>query len=70
MLTVAPQEGRPECSILDLLVATSGEWVLSKVQAGNVNFTKMWEELGGIERHDRRCRWWAANLGKVAAALA
>lgn len=56
-------------SILDVLVARSGQWVFSKVQAGDVNFTKMWNDLGGMERHNRRRRWWNTNRDGVAAAL-
>jgi hypothetical protein len=55
--------------VLDRLVARSGEWVLSKVEAGDPNFTKMWNEFGGMERHDRRRQWWAAHRHRVAAAL-
>jgi hypothetical protein len=44
--------------------------VLAKVQAGDVNFTAMWVKLGGMERYDRRRRWWAANRDGIAAALA
>jgi hypothetical protein len=43
--------------------------VLSKIQAGDANFTKMWNELGGMRRHDRRRQWWVANRDRVAAAL-
>jgi len=56
-------------SILDGLVARSGAWVLSKVEAGDPNFTKMWNELGGMSRHDRRRQWWAANRHRVQSAL-
>ena len=57
-------------SILDDLVARSGNWVLSKVEGGDPNFIKMWNDLGGMGRHDRRRRWWAANRHRVQAALA
>jgi aminoglycoside phosphotransferase (APT) family kinase protein len=46
-------------SSLDLRIAQGGLWVLSKVQAGDTNFTKMWTEGGGMERYDRRRGWWA-----------
>jgi GNAT superfamily N-acetyltransferase len=56
-------------SILDHLVAQSGQWVLSKVNAGDPNFTKMWNELGGMERHTRRRQWWSTYRSRVADAL-
>ena len=55
--------------MLDRLVARSGEWVLTKVKAGDPNFMKMWNEHGGMERHDRRRQWWAADRSRVEAAL-
>jgi hypothetical protein len=61
---------RPELlSILDRLVAQSGEWFVSKVETGDPNFTKMWNELGQLSRHDRRRHWWAANRGRIEAAV-
>jgi aminoglycoside phosphotransferase (APT) family kinase protein len=56
-------------SVLDLLIERSGQWVLSKVDAGDPNFTKMWNELGGMERHTRRRQWWSTNRTRVATAL-
>jgi hypothetical protein len=29
----------------------------------------MWNESGGMERHDRRRQWWAAHRHRVEAAL-
>jgi hypothetical protein len=63
------QERAELLRVFDRLVARSGEWVLSKVKAGDPNFTKMWNESGGMERHDRRRQWWAAGRPRVEAAL-
>jgi hypothetical protein len=46
-------------SILDDLVARGGEFVLARVEAGDANFIAMWDQVGGMERFDRRRRWWA-----------
>jgi Phosphotransferase enzyme family len=56
-------------SFLDRRIAQGGQWVLSKVQAGDVNFTRMWNQGGGMDRYDRRRRWWATNRIRMVAAL-
>lgn len=56
-------------AVLDRLVARSGEWVLTKVEAGDPNFIKMWNEMGGMQRHDRRRQWWANNRRRFEEAL-
>jgi len=50
-------------------VARSGTFVRRRVEAGDPNFIKMWNEMGGAERFDRRRRWWAAQHEDFAAAL-
>jgi Phosphotransferase enzyme family len=51
------------------LVARGGEFVRRRVEAGDSNFTAMWQEMGGVERFDRRRRWWAGQHAHVAKAL-
>jgi hypothetical protein len=55
--------------VLDHSVARSGTFVRRRVEAGDPNFIKMWQEMGGAERFDRRRRWWAAEEQSFAAAL-
>ena len=50
--------------------ARGGEFVLRRVEAGDPNFIQMWEEMGGMERFDRRRRWWAEARAAFEVALA
>jgi Phosphotransferase enzyme family len=43
---------------LDESIAQGGQWVLRQVQMGDPNFIKMWNDIGGMDRFDRRRRWW------------
>ena len=42
-------------------IARGGEFVRRRAEAGEPGFVKMWTEIGGMERFDRRRRWWAAR---------
>lgn len=55
--------------ILDRSIEAGGEFVRRRVEAGEPGFVKMWEEMGGGERFDRRRRWWAEQRANFAAAL-
>jgi Phosphotransferase enzyme family len=55
--------------VLADLIARGGEFVRRRVEAGDPNFITMWRDIGGIERFDRRRRWWAAQRRDFAAAL-
>jgi hypothetical protein len=58
--------------LLELLgdsIARGGEFVRRRVEAGDAPFIKMWNELGGMERFDRRRRWWAGARDAFASAL-
>ena len=50
-------------------IERGGEFVRRRVEAGDPNFAKMWDEMGGMERFDRRRRWWAAHRQAFADAL-
>ncbi len=50
-------------------IERGGEFVRRRVEAGDPNFIAMWEAMGGIERFDRRRRWWAARYQDFDAAL-
>jgi Phosphotransferase enzyme family len=54
---------------LDRSIARGGEFVRRRVEARDPNFIKMWDEMGGMERFDRRRRWWAEHSEQFAGAL-
>jgi len=43
--------------------------VLRRVDAGDANYVEMLRRTGGVEKYDRRRRWWSAHHGEFAAAL-
>ena len=55
--------------VLDSSIARGGEFVRRRVEAGDPGFISMWNAMGGMERFDRRRRWWAAQRQNFAAAL-
>jgi len=55
--------------ILAHSMAHGGDFVRRRVEAGDANFTAMWKELGGMERYDRRRRWWEAHRPHFADAM-
>ncbi|MDQ1383752.1 MAG: hypothetical protein QOG65_1131 [Actinomycetota bacterium] len=64
------QQARGELlAMLDDSMAQGGEFVRRRVEAGDPNFVKMWNDLGGGERFERRRRWWEAERGRFAGAL-
>jgi thiamine kinase-like enzyme len=50
-------------------IASGGEFVRRRVEAGDPNFVAMWNEMGGMERFDRRRRWWAEHRHRFVNAL-
>jgi hypothetical protein len=50
-------------------IARGGEFVRRRVEAGDAGFVKMWNDMGGAERFDRRRRWWAGQQDGFARAL-
>ena len=55
--------------LLDDSIAHGGEFVLRRVEAGDPNFTAMWNEIGGMKPFDRRRRWWRAHRTSFLTAL-
>jgi len=55
--------------ILGNSIDRGGEFVRRRVEAGEPGFVKMWEEMGGSERFDRRRRWWSEDGPNFATAL-
>jgi hypothetical protein len=50
-------------------IARGGEFLLRRIEAGDPNFTKLWNDMGGMERFDRRRRWFAEHHEQFADAL-
>jgi hypothetical protein len=55
--------------ILSDSIAGGGEFVRRRVEAGDPNFIQMWNEMGGMERFDRRRRWWTEHEQQFLSAL-
>jgi hypothetical protein len=51
-------------------IARGGAFVRRRVAAGDPNFIKMWNEMGGERRFDRRRQWWEEHRAVFVAALA
>jgi len=54
---------------LDRAILRGGAFVQRRVAAGDPNFIRIFEEIGGMERYDRRRRWWETNRAVFAGAL-
>jgi hypothetical protein len=52
-----------------MTVERGGSWVKGKVDAGHPAFVEMWNQIGGMERFDRRRRWFAARREQLAATM-
>jgi aminoglycoside phosphotransferase (APT) family kinase protein len=50
-------------------IGRGGEFVLRRVEAGDVNFVDMWNSAGGMKRFDRRRAWWAETRPLFDTAL-
>lgn len=46
-----------------------GQFMQRRVDAGDVNFTEIWNASGGMARFDRRRAWWRATRPEFAAAM-
>jgi hypothetical protein len=55
--------------ILGVSIARGGEFVRRRVDAGDPNFLKMWNDMGGNERFDRRRRWWKEHQDEFVSAV-
>ena len=47
--------------LLDRPMENGGSFVQRRVDAGDLNFIRMLDEMGGMERYERRLRWWHAS---------
>ncbi len=55
---------------LDRPMRGGGAFVQRRVDAGDPNFIRMLDEMGGIERYDRRLRWWEETRDGFVKAMA
>jgi hypothetical protein len=55
--------------VLDTSIARGREFVRRRVEAGEEGFVRMWREMGGDERYNRRLAWWIENRDQFVAAL-
>lgn len=51
-------------------MASGGAFVRRRVDAGDPNFIRMLEEMGGMGRYERRLRWWNASRALFEGSLA
>jgi hypothetical protein len=56
-------------AIMSDSIARGGEFVRRRVAAGDVNFIRMWDEMGGMARFDRRRDWWIEHRVEFEHAL-
>jgi hypothetical protein len=54
---------------LDRSMKQGGAFVRRRVEAGDPNFIRMLEAMGGMERYERRRQWWEINRRHFDAAL-
>lgn len=62
--------GRTELlHILSVSIERGAVFLRRRVEAGDPNFVRMWTEMGGEERFDRRRRWWDDSRRAFEGAL-
>ena len=55
--------------LLDGPMESGGLFVQRRVEAGDPNFIRMLDEMGGMERYERRRRWWQESRETFVRAL-
>ena len=50
-------------------IARGGEFVRRRVEAGDPNFVRMWDEMGGAARFERRREWFNEQREQFVNAL-
>ena len=67
---VLDSEGRHTLvELLDGPMENGGSFVQRRVEADDPNFIRMLDEMGGMERYERRLRWWRASREAFVRAL-
>jgi len=54
---------------LDRSMRGGGAFVRRRVDAGDPNFMRMLHEMGGMDRYDRRRRWWEENRDSFVTTM-
>ena len=55
--------------LLDGSMERGGSFIQRRVEAGDPNFIRMLDEMGGMERYERRLGWWQASRETFVRAL-
>ena len=55
--------------LLDVSMESGGSFVQRRVEAGDPNFIRMLEEMGGMKRYERRLWWWQASRKSFVQVL-
>ncbi len=55
--------------LLDRSMQVGGEFVRRRAEAGDPSFMRMWEEMGGQQRFDRRRDWWAKHRPRIESTV-
>ena len=55
--------------LVDRSMESGGSFIQRRVEAGDHNFIRMLDEMGGMERYKRRLRWWQASRETFVRAL-
>ena len=62
--------GRHELlAILADAMEHGGAFLRRRIEAGDPNFIKMWDDMGGAQRFDRRRLWWTEHHDRFAGVL-
>jgi hypothetical protein len=63
-------DGRHELiECLDRQMRGGGTFIQRRVQAGDPNFIRMLDEMGGMKRYDRRLQWWEQSRHLFVGAV-
>ncbi len=55
--------------LFDGQMESGGSFVQHRVEVGDPNFIRMLDEMGGMERYERRSRWWQESREAFVRAL-
>ena len=55
--------------LVDRSMQVGGEFVRRRAEAGDPSFVKMWEDMGGQQRFDRRRDWWAQHRPHIESTV-